>query len=85
MPRIRTSAVCTCLTAADPMMPYTSEGSAVEAALTIRSGASLLAGPSCSHAGTMLESECGETWPGHDSDPNGELNETTTLKPRVRK
>ncbi|KAK7444384.1 hypothetical protein Landi51_08561 [Colletotrichum acutatum] len=85
MSRIRTSAECTCLTAADPMMPYTSEGSAVEAALKIRSGGSLFADPSCSNAGTMLESECGESWPGHEPDPNGELNETATLKPRVRK
>ncbi|KXH27225.1 hypothetical protein CSIM01_11249 [Colletotrichum simmondsii] len=85
MSRIRTSAECTCLTAADPMMPYASEGSAVEAALKIRSGGSLFADSSCSNAGTMLESECGESWSGHESDPNGELNETATLKPRVRK
>ncbi|EXF79010.1 hypothetical protein CFIO01_05770 [Colletotrichum fioriniae PJ7] len=85
MSRIRMSAECTCLTAADPMMPLTSERSAVEAALKIHSGGSLFADPSYGNAGTMLESECGESRPAHEPDPNGELNESATLKPRVRK
>lgn len=47
-------------------MPLTSERSAVEAALKIHSGGSLFADPSCGNAGTMLESECGESRPAHE-------------------
>ncbi|OHE91984.1 hypothetical protein CORC01_12720 [Colletotrichum orchidophilum] len=76
MPRVRPLAKCTCLAGADPMMPRTSEGSAVEAAFMMRSGWSPFAEPSCRNAGTMLESECGETGPSHQ--PVGGMQGTSS-------